>query len=167
MSTKRWSKRLLVLSSLAGVLVGVAGFTFDYAAGLSYLSSNPKACVNCHIMNDQFDSWRKGPHHSAATCYDCHLPVSFPEKYLAKGRNGWHHSVGFTLQPSGTTDVPEEKLFFPEPVRIKDPNSQILQDNCLRCHGDLVHDVVRGSSWSEGAIRCVHCHRRVGHGAPS
>ncbi len=73
MSTKRWSKRWLVIASLTGMAVGVAGFTFDYAAGLSYLSSNPKACVNCHIMNDQFDSWRRGrttppPPATTATC---------------------------------------------------------------------------------------------------
>jgi len=161
----RWSKRLLLLAVLGGGAVGVAGFTFDYAAGLSYLSTEPKACINCHIMNDQFEAWRKGPHHAAATCYDCHLPVTFPEKYLAKGRNGWHHSVGFTFQPPRSTGAPGEKLFFQEPVRIKEANSQILQDNCLRCHGDLVHEVVRGSTWDEGAIRCVHCHRGVGHGA--
>lgn len=167
MGDKRWSKRWLLLAALLGGLVGLGGFTFKYAEGLSYLSSDPKACVNCHIMNDQFDSWRKGPHHAAATCYDCHLPVGFPEKYLAKGRNGWHHSVGFTFQPSSSTGAPDEKLFFREPIRIKDANSQILQDNCLRCHGELVHEVVRGSTWSDGAIRCVHCHRGVGHGASS
>jgi len=166
MSTKAWSKRWVMIACLTGILVGVAGFTFDYAAGLSYLSSEPKACVNCHIMSDQFESWRKGPHHAAATCYDCHLPVTFPGKYIAKGRNGWYHSVGFTLQPS-STGHPDEKLFFQEPIRIKPGNSQILQDNCLRCHGDLVEEVVRGSTWADDAIRCVHCHRGVGHGASS
>lgn len=165
MADKLRTRRWLVLAALAGILLGVSGFTFKYAAGLSYLSSDPKACVNCHIMNDQFDAWRKGPHHAAATCYDCHLPTTFPEKYLAKARNGYHHSVGFTLQPPSSTGAPGEKLFFEEPIRIKAANSQILQDNCLRCHGDLVHDVVRGSTWADGAIRCVHCHRGVGHGA--
>ena len=165
MGDKRWSKRLLVLAALLGGAVGVAGFTFQYAAGLSYLSTDPKACVNCHIMNEQFDAWRKGPHHAAATCYDCHLPTTFPEKYVAKARNGYHHSVGFTFQPASSTGAPGEQLFFQEPVRIKPGNSQILQDNCLRCHGDLVHQVVRGSTDAQGAIRCVHCHRGVGHGA--
>jgi hypothetical protein len=28
-----------------------------------------------------------------------------------------------------------------------------------------VHDIVRGATWAEGAIRCVQCHRSVGHGA--
>ena len=158
------SRRLFALAALLGVLGGLAGFTFDYAEGLSYLSDDPRACANCHIMNDQLDSWRKGPHHAVATCNDCHVPPSFPAKYVAKGRNGYHHSMGFTLQPTAPDDVGARKV-FEEPIRIKARNSQILQDNCLRCHGDLVHEVVRGSTWADDAIRCVHCHASVGHGA--
>jgi cytochrome c nitrite reductase small subunit len=70
---------------------------------------------------------------------------------MAKASNGYHHSKGFTFQD------------FHEPIMIKPKNSQILQDACLGCHGDLVHEVVRGSTWDSDAIRCVHCHRSVGH----
>jgi cytochrome c nitrite reductase small subunit len=164
LTQRAWSKRWLALAILVGILVGLGGATFDYASGLSYLSNDPKVCANCHIMNDQFDSWRKGPHHASATCNDCHVPPHFPAKYVAKARNGYHHSMGFTLQPS-RPDSPGAKLAFPEPIQIKANNSQILQDNCLRCHGDFVHDIVRGSTWADGAIRCVQCHRAVGHGA--
>ena len=146
------SRPLFLLAVLFGVAGGVGAFTFRYAEGLSYMSSDPRACKNCHIMNEQFDSWRKSSHHAAATCNDCHLPLGFVAKYLAKASNGYHHSKGFTLQD------------FHEPILIKPRNSQILQDNCLRCHGDLVHEVVRGSTYASGAIRCVQCHRSVGHG---
>jgi cytochrome c nitrite reductase small subunit len=139
------------LAVLVGMGAGIGGFTFRYAEGLSYMSNDPRACKNCHIMNDQYDSWRKSSHHAAATCNDCHLPHSFLGKYLAKASNGYHHSKGFTLQD------------FHEPIQIKPGNSQILQDACLNCHGDLVHDIVRGSTYASGAIRCVHCHRSVGH----
>jgi len=145
-------------------MMGVGVTTFNYAAGLSYLSNDPAACVNCHIMRDEYDSWRKGPHHTFAVCNDCHVPPAFPEKYIAKARNGYHHSTGFTFQPN-RPDAPGAKLVFEEPIRIKEKNSQILQDNCLRCHGAFVHDIVRGSTWSDDAIRCVHCHRSAGHGA--
>ena len=137
-----------------GMLGGLGIFTFQYAEGLSYFSTDPAVCRNCHIMNDHFDSWRQAGHRNAAGCVDCHLPQTFVAKYLAKAENGYYHAKGFTLQD------------FHEPIRIKDSNSQILQDNCLRCHGDLVHQLVRGSTWAEGAIRCVNCHRGVGHGAP-
>lgn len=160
----KWSRRKSALAILVGLLAGVGGYTFQYAQGFSYLSNNPKTCVNCHIMNDEYDSWRKGPHHASATCNECHVPPAFPQKYIAKAENGYHHSLGFTLQPAAPDD-PKSKPFFSEPIMIKQRNSQILQDNCLRCHGDFVHEIVRGSTWADNAIRCVHCHRGVGHGA--
>jgi cytochrome c nitrite reductase small subunit len=104
-------------------------------------------------MNDEFNSWTKGPHHGAAKCIDCHLPHDFIGKYMAKAENGYHHSKGFTLQD------------FHEPIMIKPKNSAILQESCLRCHEDFVHDIVRGSTTAEDAVQCVHCHRNVGHGA--
>ena len=38
---------LLLLAVLVGVPVGVGAFTFVYAKGFSYLSTDPRACVNC------------------------------------------------------------------------------------------------------------------------
>ena len=86
---------LAVLGALVGVLLGVGGYTFFYAEGLSYMSTDPKACVNCHIMRPQYDSWQKSSHHNVAKCVDCHLPHDFIGKYIAKSENGYHHSMGF------------------------------------------------------------------------
>ncbi len=143
----------LLLASALGATAGLGMFTFHYAEGLSYFSSDPRACKNCHIMNDQYESWSKGPHHAAAGCVDCHLPHTFIRKYIAKGENGYHHSKGFTLQD------------FHEPIMIKPKNAAILQESCLHCHGEFVHDIVRGSTTDGDAVQCVHCHRGVGHGA--
>lgn len=148
-------RQLLALVILIGVCVGVGFFTFGYAQGLSYFSTDPRACANCHIMNDEYASWQKGPHHGAAKCVDCHLPHEGLAKLAAKASNGYHHSRGFTLQD------------FHEPIIIKPGNSRILQDNCVRCHGDFVHGLVAGSTTDRDAMQCVHCHRGVGHGARS
>jgi cytochrome c nitrite reductase small subunit len=143
---------LVAAAALVGVFLGIVVFTFRYAEGLSYFSTDPKACANCHIMNDQFASWSKGPHHGDARCVDCHLPHEFFQKYLAKASNGYHHSRGFTLQD------------FHEPILIKPHNADILQKNCLRCHGDFVHDALIGAD-TRAETKCTHCHRDVGHGA--
>jgi cytochrome c nitrite reductase small subunit len=74
------------------------------------------------------------------------------DKYIAKAENGYWHSKGFTFQD------------FHEPIMIKPKNSRILQDACLRCHGDFVHQMVGGSSTGLEAVSCVHCHASVGHG---
>src|SRR5215510_1754038 len=113
-----------------GVLLGLGGYTFRYAEGLSYFSKDPRACVNCHIMRPQYDAWQKASHHGVATCNDCHLPIGFLAKWLAKASNGYHHSKGFTFQD------------FEEPIRIKARNSSILQENCMRCHEPMVHMLV-------------------------
>ena len=80
------TKLLLVLAVLLGILAGVGGYTFVYAEGLSYMSSDPKVCANCHIMQPQYDSWQKSSHHAVAGCVDCHLPHDFVGKYVAKAR---------------------------------------------------------------------------------
>ena len=146
------TKPFVLLAVLVGVLMGVGGYTFLYAEGLSYMSDDPKVCVNCHIMQPQYDSWQKSSHHAVAVCVDCHLPHDFLGKYIAKAENGWHHSKGFTLQN------------FHEPIMIKGPNSAILQDNCLACHQDMVHELVVGVNGPAEEVRCVHCHVTVGHG---
>jgi cytochrome c nitrite reductase small subunit len=151
---QRIGKTPLILAVLLGIVVGVGAYTFDYGEGLSYFSTDPKACVNCHIMNDQYVSWQKAGHHQSAVCVDCHLPHEFVPKYLAKADNGWRHSKAFTLQD------------FHEPIQITSRNADILQANCIRCHGDFVHELVVGArSPTRDSVQCVHCHRGVGHGA--
>ena len=147
------SRRLLLLAAAAGIALGVSAFTFSYAEGLSYFSTDPKACANCHIMNDQYRSWLQGPHHAAAKCVECHLPHDFVAKYIAKADNGYRHSKGFTF------------LDFHEPIQIKPRNAEILQENCLRCHGDFVHNILPSNQTTDtSTLQCVHCHARVGHG---
>lgn len=139
----------LSLAVLVGMVVGVGTFTFGYAEGWSYLSSDPRACVNCHIMTPQYSSWMKSSHHAVATCNDCHLPHSFVSKWLAKAENGFNHSWAFTFQD------------FHEPIQITPKNAAILQGSCLTCHESFMHEVL-GASAEE--ILCVRCHGDVGHG---
>lgn len=149
-----WLIAAVVAAFLVAVPAGVGSFTFMYAEGLSYMSSDPKACVNCHIMRPQYDSWQKASHHNVAVCVDCHLPHTLIPKYIAKADNGFRHSKGFTLQD------------FHEPIMITDKNKRILQENCLACHDQMVHDLVPGATFDTEVVYCVHCHSTVGHGEP-
>ena len=142
----------LLLSTLLGVALGLGAFTFHYAEGGSYFSTDPRACVNCHIMREQYDGWQKASHHAAATCVECHLPHEFVPKYLAKAENGFWHSKGFTLQD------------FHEPIRIKPRNARALQLNCIGCHKELVSSIAGHGTTGEELSNCVGCHSAVGHG---
>jgi cytochrome c nitrite reductase small subunit len=140
-----------------GVLVGAFGglglTTFRYAEGLSYFSTDPRACANCHIMREQYGSWQQASHHGNATCVQCHLPHSFVPKMLAKAEHGWNHSKAFTLQN------------FHEPIRIGARSAAVLQNNCVSCHQGLIGELTHGGGRSSETITCVHCHRDAGHGA--
>jgi cytochrome c nitrite reductase small subunit len=143
---------VLALAVLFGVLVGIGSFTFLYGEGLSYFSTDPTACVNCHIMRPQYDSWQKSSHHTAARCVDCHLPHDFVGKYIAKADNGYRHSWAFTFQD------------FHEPIQITPRNARILQNNCVSCHKDFVHSITGAPGSAGNGMSCVHCHADVGHG---
>lgn len=142
---------LLTLALLIGAMIGVGSYTLVYADALSYMSSNPKVCANCHIMQAQYDSWQKSSHHHVAVCNDCHLPRDFIGKYVTKALNGFNHAKAYTLQN------------FAEPIAIKPFNSAIVQENCLACHRALVQDAVMARGPAEEAS-CVHCHWSAGHG---
>jgi len=142
----------MLLSSLLGLLIGAGGYTFYYARGMSYLSNDPQACVNCHIMREQYDGWQKASHHAFATCNDCHVPHDFFGKWFAKAGNGYHHSTAFTL------------MNFAEPIRIKSANAGVLNANCLYCHRDFVSEITAHRVIHGEELYCVRCHNRVGHG---
>lgn len=143
----RFSAVRLVLAALIGVAVGTVGYTFVYAKGASYLTNDPEACANCHIMQSYYDAWRKSSHHAVAVCNDCHTPAGFVPKYITKASNGWHHSVAFT---SGN---------FHEPIRARDVNHDIAEANCRRCHGEITA-AVDGHGEHQS---CIRCHDSVGH----
>lgn len=145
----RWA--YVVLAALFGGVVGLGIFTFYYASGASYLSNDPTACVNCHIMREQFDGWNRGPHHAVATCNDCHAPHdNVLHKYTVKGINGVRHSYAFT-----TGD-------FSEPIRITSLNEDVAREACLTCHGALTNDMSQAGTAEP--TDCLRCHEGVGHG---
>jgi cytochrome c nitrite reductase small subunit len=143
----------MILAVLLGIPLGLGGYTFVYAKGFSYLSTDPRACVNCHIMNDQYDAWRKSGHRHAATCVECHLPAKGLAKWTTKADQGFRHSLAFTLQN------------FKEPIEITPGDRRVVQVNCLRCHGDFVHAVSADPEAPTQQPSCMHCHASAGHGA--
>lgn len=141
----------LVLFALGGGIVGFGGYTFNYAAGLSYFSDDPKACNNCHVMREMYDAWGRGSHRAVAGCNDCHTPhSSFIAKYATKALNGFNHSKAFTLND------------FPETIRITALNRAIAHDSCLDCHGEMTSFIAHQDK--KNPTDCLTCHAGVGHG---
>lgn len=151
-STRTRALLLLAITAAVGLFAGLGTYTFTYAQGLSYFSNDPRACMNCHIMREQFDGWQKSGHHAVASCNDCHTPKGFIPKYLSKAENGFWHSKGFTLQD------------FHEPIMIRPKNVAVLQQNCVGCHEQIVDGINTHPGDPQKMLDCLHCHREVGHG---
>ena len=53
---QRWA---LAASVVLGMSLGLGLFTFGYARGSSYLTNDPAACANCHIMSEHYAAWAR------------------------------------------------------------------------------------------------------------
>jgi len=142
---------VLGIAALLGVGLGLGAYTFAYARGWSYLTDEPRACANCHVMNEQYDGWVKSSHRAVATCNDCHTPPDLVGKYATKASNGFWHSFAFT-----TGD-------FPEPIRIAGRNRRVTEAACRHCHRDLVQALAAPTDEGRQALACLRCHNSVGH----
>lgn len=137
---------------LAGLLLGVGGYTFLYAKGYSYLTNDPEACANCHVMRDHFAAWTRASHRAVAVCNDCHTPPGTMSKYMTKARNGFWHSFYFTTGR------------YPDPLQITARNHDVTERACRTCHAELAAaiDPVHGET-AEARLACTRCHNDVGH----
>jgi cytochrome c nitrite reductase small subunit len=175
------TKWLLAAVVALGLVAGLGAFTFGFARGHSYLTNDPAACANCHIMEDYYAAWQKGSHRVAATCNDCHTPHNLVGKYAVKATNGFFHSLYFTTGR------------HPDPIRIRPSNRRVTERACRDCHAEITAAITPGAhvapavpsgahddSWrthdgrGEAAGRgateaedlsasCIRCHASVGH----
>lgn len=156
------SERILVPATIITFIaaLGVLGYLLNTSQAFSYLSSDPVACINCHVMNSQYATWQHSSHRQAATCVDCHLPTdNVVDKYVAKARDGWNHSVAFTLNT------------YEQNIQVSAHGSARIQENCRSCHARLVENIVNNEQQyhdfnkiSMNERKCWDCHRGVPHG---
>jgi cytochrome c nitrite reductase small subunit len=149
--------RIPVIITL-GVLIGIGLLILRISNAASYLSDNPNACINCHVMTPQFATWQRSSHARVATCNDCHVPQDNPIRtYAFKAGDGLRHSFMFTFR------------LEPEVIRIKDAGRDVVQENCIRCHLKIMDQLSLVSVTCEmsehgGGKLCWECHRETPHG---
>ena len=143
----------------AGVFCGLGLVILHISNAASYLSDDPRACVNCHIMAPQYATWQKGSHGRVATCNDCHVPHdTMLRHYAFKAMDGGRHSYMFTFR------------LEPQVIQMHEPGIRVVQENCIRCHTDQMHKTSlpemtgRKALAGEGKL-CWDCHRDVPHGS--
>lgn len=135
---------------LAGVALGMALLLVRIANAGSYLSDEPRACVNCHVMTDAYASWQRGSHARVAVCVDCHVPHgSLLAKYAYKAQDGMKHSYVFTARGE------------PQVLDLSERAVPVVRENCVRCHAEQLMMVRLASSLERP---CWACHEGV-HGS--
>ena len=134
-----------------GVFFGTGAYVATESNAISYASDDPKACINCHVMNSMYASWQRGSHAKVADCNDCHVPHdSLVRKYWFKANDGLRHSTIFTLrkEPQVMRPIPESR--------------KVIQENCVRCHAPTMSTV----KFPHDSDRwCTDCHRSTPHGS--
>jgi len=145
----RRTRNRVFLSVLIVFITALSAYTFFYARGTSYLSDDPRACANCHIMRSHFDDWNRSSHKAAASCNSCHVPDGFLAHWAIKAVDGLKHSFAFTTG------------FFEEPIRITAFDRRIAAANCLRCHETITSAIAVDAHGRK--TDCLRCHRHVGH----
>ncbi|WP_163338818.1 cytochrome c nitrite reductase small subunit [Desulfopila sp. IMCC35008] len=154
--------KVLIFSSITALTVALVMFIYlvNASQALSYLSTDPKACINCHVMNTQYATWQHSSHGRSATCVECHLPRdTVLNKYMAKARDGWNHSVAFTMNSYGQNLI------------ISEDGANRVQANCISCHARLTKVIVSNAEkyhdftgTTQAERKCWECHRDVPHG---
>lgn len=151
----KWRVTVIVL---CGIFTGIFLLVVHISKATSYLSDQPETCINCHVMYPQYASWAKSSHGQVASCVDCHIPQdNIFRKYYVKGTDGMAHTTYFTFR------------WEPQVIQIKSRGVGVVQENCIRCHLDLIDMVqlvtVSGQSAAMGEGKlCWECHRETPHG---
>lgn len=141
-----------------GIFTGLFLFVFHISRAPSYLSDKPETCVNCHIMTPQYATWFHSSHREHAHCNDCHVPHNnVVNKYYFKAKDGLRHATIFTLRRE------------PQVIFIKEEGQEAVQQNCVRCHIQLITDsklLMKTSGFQHYRTdrKCTECHREVPHG---
>jgi len=153
---KEWQRPVIVLF---GAIFGLGIFIVHVANVGSYLTDDPQACMNCHVMTPQYITWSHSSHKSVTTCNDCHVPQNnLLETYLFKAKDGLYHASIYTLRAE------------PQAIVMHEAGQKAVQANCIRCHGDQVTDartasLVANHQSSRLDRRCWDCHRETPHGS--
>lgn len=151
----QWKLPVIILS---GIFVGLGIFTLDISKAPSYLSDEPETCINCHVMTPMYQSWKHSSHREVANCNDCHVPHNnFANHYFFKAKDGLRHATIFTLRNE------------PQVIHIKDAGKEVVQQNCLRCHGELMatnqlEQYSQSHQHHRNDKKCWDCHRTTPHG---
>jgi cytochrome c nitrite reductase small subunit len=152
------SRVILPFFIIGGLIAGLGAYTIYASEVFSYLSDDPVACINCHVMTPSYQSWSRSSHTNWTNCNDCHVPQNnILSKYYFKAKDGLYHSTVFTVGAESQT------------IRPRESSKDVIMENCIRCHLQLNTEFVKTgmitySETKKGKGKpCWDCHTKVPH----
>ena len=133
---------LLILFS---ILLGAGGYLAFGPPGLYAKSETPEFCGSCHVMEMEYEAWFHSGAHRRVKCVDCHLPNDNLARHLAwKTMDGVKDAAAFHTGR------------ISDPIRLSKHGAAVVQDNCRRCHGEIISRINEDR-------QCWDCHRNLSH----
>ncbi|HHX49839.1 MAG TPA: cytochrome c nitrite reductase small subunit [Clostridia bacterium] len=142
-----FSRGALAGPTIIGFLVALLLVAIIGTQGVHSATKDPSFCVSCHVMEPVYGTWSHSSHREIVDCNGCHTDqTNYLTKTYSKVTAGMQH-----LYHNNFGEIPQ-------PIRIAKSNTQMVQENCLRCH----QDIVRNLRMDPGR-RCFDCHRYTPH----
>jgi len=138
-------KKLLIISGALSLCFCLILLTKLPALGLD----RSEFCGQCHVMDEQVDTFLHSAHRLGANCGDCHIPHSLVPGAMYKAYTGTKDIISVLANKD------------PYEIRISPIGRNIVQANCLRCHSELLQAV--GDTSENGGKYCFDCHRSTPH----
>ncbi|KJS84212.1 MAG: hypothetical protein JM58_11365 [Peptococcaceae bacterium BICA1-8] len=113
--------------------------------GVNAYTKEAEFCASCHVMDTVYREWQHSAHREFTNCNDCHTDQ---KNYVAKT---WSKAT------SGTGHLYHNTFGDPN-VMLELKNTETVQENCLRCHANLVESNFLMDD------DCFRCHRTTPHG---
>jgi len=142
-SWRRWTTVSILL--LVAVYAGLS--LVLQAPSVARVMDSPDTCASCHVMQAAWQSHGTSAHRSL-TCADCHVDHRTTLAVWSKAIQGAKH---LAMQALGQV---------PHPIVATESTRELVQQNCLRCHGDLMGWMLPQAT----ARSCLDCHRHTPHG---
>ncbi len=137
--------KLAIALAIAGAGAVILLFFLIGPPRLLARSDEPNFCVQCHVMEAEYEAWIHAGAHRRKRCVDCHLP---------NDNSGVHYTWKAI---DGMKDV---LIFYsgrvPDRITLTAHGEKVLQANCIRCHEQTVMLI-------NHERRCWECHRNVTH----
>lgn len=135
------------LPIVLGVLGAVLILMVIGVESMHAMTKEPEFCVSCHPMQVAYDTWSHSSHREIADCNSCHLDQrNYITASYSKAITGAKHLYNFVVGN------------IPERIRITSADAELVQQNCLRCHQDIVQNLLMDPNRS-----CTDCHRYTPH----